>query len=145
MYLYPYMYDTDLQQALYLIRQAVAGETKDRMFYDYLISQAPNQKEKNIIASIRDDEIKHFGMFRHIYCEITGYFPKPLGEEKFEKPDSYLEGIEEALFGELGAIEMYRKIYFGLKTQRHRNMLFEIITDELKHAAKYNFLYTKNS
>jgi len=140
----PYMYDPALQKALKLIRQAVAGETKDRMFYDYLISVAPNQKEKDIIASIRDDEIKHYKMFREIYKEITGQYPQPLGEEKFEKPASYLAGIEEALFGELNAVEMYRQIYFGLYNRQHRDMLFEIITDELKHAAKYNFLYTRN-
>lgn len=143
-YSYPYMYDPGLQKALQLIRRAVAGETKDKLFYEYLISLAPNQEEKDIIAGIRDDEMKHFKMFRAIYRDITGQNPMPLGEETYEEPASYLEGVQQALFGELGAVEMYRKIYFGLITRKHRDMLFEIITDELRHAGMYNYIYTRN-
>ncbi len=143
-YSYPQTYDPDLQKALYLIRKAVAGETADRKFYEYLISVAPTQREKEIIAGIRDDEMKHFDMFRKIYLDITGYYPQPIGEEEFEQPANYLEGIEKALFGELRAIEMYRQIYFGLRTRQHRDMLFEIITDEIRHSAMYNYLYTRN-
>ncbi|AZR73429.1 hypothetical protein BBF96_08565 [Anoxybacter fermentans] len=141
---YPYMYDKSLKKTLELIRRAVADETRDRKFYEYLINQAPNEKEKNIIASIRDDEMKHFRMFREIYHDITGHYPVPLDKEEFEKPASYLDGIEKALFDELETVEMYRQIYFGLRTRKHRDMLFEIITDELKHASKFNYLYTRN-
>lgn len=140
----PNYYPPQLQRALELIRKALAGETKDRLFYEFLLEQAPNPTERNIIASIRDDEIKHFAMFRQIYREITGQNPTPLGEEEFEEPENYLAGIAEALFGELSAVEMYRQIYFALRKRSHRDMLFEIITDELKHATKWNFLYTLN-
>lgn len=139
-----YMMDPALERALMLIRRAVAGERKDRLFYQYLISVAPGQREREIIASIRDDEIKHFDMFREIYRDITGNNPTPLGTEEFERPESYRAGIEEALFGELSAVEMYRQIYFGLRCRKHRDMLFEIITDEIKHASKYNYLYTRS-
>ncbi|GAB6098565.1 hypothetical protein JCM16358_04440 [Halanaerocella petrolearia] len=83
-------------------------------------------------------------MFREVYRDITGRNPVPLGEEDYEEPESYLAGIEEALFGELAAVEIYRQLYYGLKTRKHRDMLFEIITDELKHSGKYNFIYTRN-
>lgn len=146
-YYYPYpgsMYDPALQKALELIRRAVAGETHDRLFYEYLLSQAPNAREREIITSIRDDEMKHYRMFREIYRGITGTYPTPLGSEQFEKPANYLAGIEEALFGELGAVEMYREIYFGMPNLMYRDMLFEIITDEQKHATKYNYIFTRN-
>ena len=67
------------------------------------------------------------------------------GEETFEKPKSYLEGIKKALFGELGAVERYRAIRRGLPMGPYRDILFDIITDELKHASKYNYLFTLNS
>ncbi len=144
-YPYPHMYDLGLIKSLELIREAVADEAKDRKFYEYLINEAPNSKEKKIITSIRDDEIKHFRLFKKIYYEITGCYPKPLPEkEEYKKTKNYLDGIEQALFGELGAVEKYRQIYFGLKTLKHRDILFEIITDELKHASKFNYLFTKN-
>lgn len=48
-----------LNQAIDLIRQSVAGEREDEIFYDNLIEQAPTEKEKEIIRSIMNDERKH--------------------------------------------------------------------------------------
>lgn len=133
------------QECLNLLRRSVAGETADRKFYEYLIRVAPTTKDKEIIASIRDDEIKHYSMFRQIYRDFTGQNPIPLGSEEFEQPENYCDGIQRALFGELSAVELYRRIYFCLPTRVYRDMLFEIITDEIKHAGKYNYLYAKNN
>ncbi|MMZ68336.1 hypothetical protein D1872_310140 [compost metagenome] len=60
----------------------------------------------------------------------------------FEKPASYIDGVRKALFGELAAVERYRDIRAGLPDRYYRDMLFEIITDEIKHATKYNYLLT---
>lgn len=147
MYGNPYMmYDMNLlEKSLEGIKAAVQGEREDELFYDYLISVAPTEEEKKIIASIRDDERGHNKMFRQIYKSITGV-DLPTGEdEEFVKPISYLDGIKKALFGELAAVEKYREIRRGLPSTMFRDMLFNIITDEIKHSAKYNYLYTLNS
>jgi len=143
----PYtMYDMNLlEKALEGIELAVKGEKEDELFYDYLISIAPTDEEKKIIASIRDDERGHNKMFRQIYKSITGVNLPPGDGEEFVKPTSYLDGIKKALFGELGAIERYREIRRGLPSTISRDMLFNIITDEIKHSAKYNYLFTLNS
>lgn len=133
-----------LQQSLKLMKEAVQGEREDQLFYEYLIEQAPTQEEKEIIASIRDDEVKHNRMFRQLYKLLTGQEVSSTNGEEFVRPDSYIDGIKKALFGELKAVEKYRTIRQGLPGQLYRDMLFEIITDELKHASKYNFLYTLN-
>ncbi len=134
-----------VHRSLGLIIEALGDETHDRMFYQYLLQMAPDKKQSEIIESIRNDEIKHFKMFRMIYEEITCEHPcnQQQGEE-FERPESYCDAIEKAIFGELDAVELYRKIMFGLCLQRHRDMLFEIITDEMKHSVKWNFLYNIN-
>lgn len=143
----PYMmYDMNLlEKSLEGIKSAVQSEREDELFYDYLISVAPTAEEKEIIASIRDDERGHNKMFRQIYKGITGVDIPAGEEEEFVKPISYLDGIKRALFGELGAVERYREIRRGLPTRMYRDMLFNIITDEIKHSAKYNYLYTLNS
>lgn len=41
----PYSYPQNIPNALQLIRNAVAGEREDEMFYDYLISVAPSEKK----------------------------------------------------------------------------------------------------
>lgn len=133
-----------IQSALQLVRTSVQGEREDEMFYQYLISIAPNEEEKEIISSIRDDERKHNQMFRKIYRDFTGEEVQSSNSESFEKPKSYLHGIRKALFGELKAVEKYRIIHRCLPQQVYRDMLFEIITDELKHAAKYNYLFSLN-
>jgi rubrerythrin len=135
-----------VQCSLNLILEALGDETHDRMFYECLLQMAPDKKQGKIIESIRNDEIKHFKMFRMIYEEITCESPCKLpgpGQE-FNEPEIYCDAIEKALFGELKAVEIYRKIMFGLCSQRHRDMLFEIITDEMKHSVKWNFLYNIN-
>ena len=136
-----------LEKSLEGIKAAASGEREDELFYDYLISLAPTEEEKDIIASIRDDERGHNKMFRQIYRSITGVTlpPASASDEEFIKPASYLEGIKKALFGELSAVERYREIRRGLPTTMFRDMLFNIITDEIKHSVKYNYLFTLNS
>jgi len=138
------MMSENLQTAIRLIKDAIVGEREDELFYDYLISEAPSEEDKKIIQSIRDDERKHNKMFKELYYELTGKMPPQAAEPEFVKPESYVAGLQQALFGELGAVERYRRILFGLTKRKDINMITEIITDELKHASKYNFLYAKN-
>lgn len=145
--LYPYGQMRDqipsyksLQEALELIKQAVSGEREDELFYSYLIGIAPSAEDKAIIASIREDERKHNRMFRKIYKDLTGQTIMADGGESFEKPRSYIDGVRRALFGELAAMERYRDIRAGLPNRYYRDMVFEILTDELKHADKYNYI-----
>lgn len=56
----------------------------------------------------------------------------------------YLRNLQKALFGELSAVEKYRDIMAVMPDRRKYAMLMEILTDEIKHAIKYNFLITKN-
>jgi rubrerythrin len=133
-----------LQQSLALMREAIAGEKEDQLFYEYLISVAPTNDEKLIIASIRDDEIRHNQLFRQLYKDITHQEVPTVEGEEFEKPKSYIDGIRKALFGELAAVEKYRVIRKGLPNTYYRDTLFDIITDEIKHSAKYNYLFTIN-
>ncbi len=37
-------------------------------------------------------------------------------------------------------MEKYREIRKGLPNRYHRDMVFEILTDEIKHAIKYNYI-----
>lgn len=128
-----------------VIEASIAEERNDELFYDYLISVAPTEQEKRVIESIRNDERKHRRMLRQLYAQLTGRQPVPgLGEqEEFKQPASYLEGIEQALMGELKAFEKYRGVYLALP-DIYKPPLFEIMTDEMKHANYYNWLYAKN-
>ena len=140
--------DADIQvplsEALNLIKNAVEGETEDRLFYEYLINNASSRKDKEIIKGIRDDEIKHAKLFRQLYYEHTGKIIGPDKNVSFEKPASYCDGLIKALMGEQNAVRKYRKILFAMKERSHINTLTEIITDEIRHGSLYNLLIHNN-
>ncbi|WP_195263112.1 ferritin-like domain-containing protein [Clostridium sp. 1001275B_160808_H3] len=134
-----------LSLALDEIRKAVQGEREDELFYDFLISLAPTKEEKEIIESIRNDERKHNQLFRKIYKDFTGNEINTMNEENLKKPSSFIDGIRTALFGELKAVDKYKAIRRALPIGAYKDMLFDIIMDELKHASKYNYLFSLNN
>ncbi|MDO8686489.1 MAG: hypothetical protein Q7J78_07460 [Clostridiales bacterium] len=139
-----YIYPCNLPEALMHIKDAVMGEKEDEMFYNQLLLIAPCEEDKKVIESIRDDEKKHGRMFREIYCELTGQMLPPAPEGEQEKLQNYCKAMEKAFLGELKALEKYRKILFAMNNPKHKNMVTEIASDELKHACKYNYLMSKN-
>ena len=130
-----------LNQAIGLIRQSVGSEKEDEMFYDILIKQAPTEKEKDIIRSIRNDERKHNQILRRLYYDFTGQM-LPVATMTSESTSStdYKSNLEKALFGELDAVVKYRKIMGTMPNGNSYTLLMSIMTDELRHANKYNFL-----
>jgi rubrerythrin len=139
-----YTYPQNMPDALMLIQQAVAGETEDRMFYRYLIENAPTEEDKTIIGGIRDDEISHFDLFRTVYHQLAGQMLPPPQEVPLEKPSSYCEGLARAINGEQNAVRKYRRILYALQDRVQINILTGIITDEIRHGILYNYLYSRN-
>ena len=130
-----------LNQAIELIRNSVGDEREDEMFYDTLIKQAPTEKEKEIIRSIKNDERKHNQILRRLYYEFTGgLLPRDNSKNVANNTMKYKENLEKALFGELGAVEKYRRIMGAMPNKNSYTLLMSIMTDELRHANKYNFL-----
>lgn len=140
----PYMYPQNVPDALRAIEDAVAGELKDRMFYQYLIENAPDDETVEIIKGIQNDEINHFTLFRNVYYSLTGEMLPPPKDVEFEEPTSYCEGIGSALKGEQNAVRKYREILYALQDRTLINILVGIITDEIRHGILYNYLFTKN-
>lgn len=139
-----FTYPQNLQNALNLIQQALGGETEDRMFYAWLIDNAHPEDDKAIISSIRDDEIKHFGLFTQLYYDLTSMPPSQVSNEAFTPPENYCDGLAHALLGEQNAVRKYRQILYAMQSRVHINIMTEIVTDEIRHGILYNYLYTSN-
>ena len=130
-----------LNQAIELIRQSVRNEREDELFYDRLLEQAPTDKEREIITSIRNDERKHNKILRDLYYNFTGQvIQSDMSTPSINATSSYKENLEKALFGELDAVVKYRKILGTMPSGNSYTLLMSIMTDELRHASKYNFL-----
>lgn len=134
-----------LNQAIGLIRNSIRDEREDELFYNRLLEQAPTEKQKEIIISIRDDERKHNNILRELYYNFTGQvIPKDLSTPSIDTNIGYQENLEKALFGELQAVTKYRKILGVMPSGRSYTLMMSIMTDELRHASKYNFLIQDN-
>ncbi|EPY2302799.1 ferritin-like domain-containing protein [Clostridium sporogenes] len=137
----PMMNNIQFQEALEEIKRAVQHERKDELFNEYLINIAPTREEEKIIESIRDDEYRHSKLLRRIYMDFTGMEVPIDEEETIANPENYLDGIKKALFRKLRTIEKYRAWNRG----PYKDMVSNIITDEIKHSSKYNYLFALNS
>ena len=129
-----------LEESITVVKKAIQDEREDELFYDYLISVAPTEEEKNIIINIRDDERKHNKSLREIYAFYTGETIYSPSNESFVKPESYIDGIRKAKLVKLGAVERYRDIRSGIPHRYYRDMVFGILTDKFKHAHKYDYI-----
>jgi rubrerythrin len=131
------------------MQQSVEGEKSDALFYEWLINNIPtdiltkkqSKSIKDTIESIREDEISHNNMFKQMYKQLTGVDASPV-EEEFIPPEDFTEGILKALNGELSAVKKYRQIMNGMPNLYFRDNVFNILTDELRHANLYNYIYT---
>ncbi|SHJ95636.1 Rubrerythrin [Clostridium cavendishii DSM 21758] len=133
-----------LNDILPLIKQSIQSENEYKLFYNYLISIAPTDEEKNIISSIRDDEGKHSKIFKQIYTFYTNKVLEIPDNIEFEKPKSYITGIVQAKFFELNELTKDRDIMTGLPDKYFRDMVFEVVTDDIIHANKYDYLLYLN-
>ena len=130
-------------QAIELIRKSIGDERNDELFYDRLIEQAQTEKEKSIIQDIRDNEKKHNMILREIYYDFTGQMLQNnmnMMQDNMQNNLSYTENLEKALFGELEAVNKYRKILSVMPQGKWYTLIMSIMTDELRHSAKYNYL-----
>lgn len=132
----------NLNKGINITKDSVGDETEDAMFYENLIQVAPNEEAKEIITSIRDDEKIHNTILRNIFTLLTGVILPQNSQMTGGKKLSYLEGIKSALMGELKAVERYRELLTYMPTKEMQDIVFYILTDEIKHANKYNYLIT---
>lgn len=132
-----------LNEAIELIKKSVEDEKEDELFYNILIEQAKAEKEKSIIRNIQEDEKKHNHILKRLYYEFTGQMLpeatlKNNGAQNMNM--DYKSNLEKALFGELDAVSKYRKIMGAMPNGNSYTLLMSIMTDELRHANKYNYL-----
>lgn len=139
-----FVYPQNLQNALSLIQEALSGESEDRMFYSWLIENAPSYEDQQIINGIRDNEIGHYELFHELYYDLTSTIPPLNPDEQFIPPENYCAALSRALLGEQNAVQKYRKILYAMQSRIHINVMIEIITDEIRHGILYNYLYAKN-
>lgn len=123
-----------------LLKEAMLDEKKDHRKYRKMMEMTDNKEIMEQIHFAYEDEAKHYDMFQEIYEEITGSDIQIQLPEQ-EHLNRFIDAIKSSINGELEAVELYREIRAMLKGKKHRDMLYEIITDEQEHATRFVYLY----
>jgi len=132
----------NLNTAVTMIKNSVTDELEDAAMYEALINIAPTEEAKEIITSIREDEKIHNRLLREIFTKLAGVILPSTGEDTNYPKITYIEGIKKAFMGELKAVEKYREILMYMPNKELYDKILYIMTDETKHAIKYNYLIT---
>ena len=130
------------KSVLDLIIEAMKAERHDTVKYKKMMEMTNDPAVIKQIKFAYDDEIKHYGMFRQIYYQLTGRainIPLPAEVEKY---DNIMDAVKSSIEGEHEAVDLYRDIHAMLPNQRLRDMVFEIITDEIEHANRFVYSYS---
>ena len=136
-----------LSKSIEQVKEYIMDEINDADFYTSLISLAPNEEQKKIIEDIRNDERIHTQIFRKIFTELTGVVLPISNQMSNTTPTNsftYQEGLQKALFGELDAVKKYRETMAYMPSKDLTDMFFYVLSDEIRHASKYNYLISIN-
>jgi rubrerythrin len=135
-----YQQSTYINKLQGLIREAMKDERHDRVKYNNMMGMTDNKEIIDQIKYAYDDEGKHYRMFQNIYEDLTGKeidIPVP----EVEGYHQLVDAVKTSINGELGAVELYREIRSMLQSKRHRDMMYEIITDEQEHGSRFIYIY----
>ncbi|WP_459499597.1 ferritin-like domain-containing protein [Bacillus sp. C1] len=144
MYSYSNHYDFLYRQNEKLIvdiEKAINGEYSAINCYAKLANLAPTAQERKQILEIRQDEIKHFQQFVHIYTNLTGKQPQPKIIE--ECPNFYEEGLEFALQDEQKTVDFYLEIADDTTNQYIKEAFRRAAADEQNHAVWFLYYFLK--
>ncbi|ADG83439.1 hypothetical protein Tfer_1284 [Thermincola ferriacetica] len=146
--MFPYHYPTDHRSLfdnfgkfLRDVEKAANDEAQAALFYTQLMDMAEKEFDKEQIKHARDDERKHLCQLRRLYYSLTGRYPAV--EEPVPTETTYKAGLRKAFQDELEAAEFYRAMLLATRDMHIRDLLFEIMIDEMEHADRFSFIYPK--
>ncbi len=133
------VHPTQTESFLDQLQKAIQGEHEAIQFYQALEQMAP-PSHKRYIRSIREDERSdHFVNFTNLYRSLTGRNPRLVPGAL---PRDYVSGLKKALDDEQDAARFYTQMYLSAQDPHVRQIFFDAMTDEMRHATRISFLYS---
>lgn len=114
-------------------------------FYEDLVKLSPTKYEYSQIKEILEDEKKHLHKFNELSTEFTD---QEINNESEIEPvifRTYRDGLLKAYENELLAYTDYQNAYSLVNDKDLQNCFFRVVTDELKHANRFMFLYFRDN
>jgi rubrerythrin len=117
---------------LKLLDDALSDELSDYMLYTAMSKKCV--ENGGIFTDIASDELKHRKMLTELYTDLSGKAPELKEDVGTDISDTCEELVKEQISKELEGAATYRTLYFAMPTQADKNIIFEIMTDEMFHA-----------
>lgn len=113
------------------ISKAIVGEVQAYYFYDALAEMADNDKDRETIKSIQEDEAKHYQWFSTLLKDMGRELPRvPAGQQ----PRDFEQGVKSAIQDELAANEFYLDISYRATDPDIKMTFLYASQDEQRHA-----------
>lgn len=114
------------------IQTAVILEVQAFNYYQRLMTLTANEQQRQIIASIQRDEMRHYHWFTMMLRMMGAQLPLvPPGE----LPVNFVAGVREAIRLELEAVAFYQTIANRATAHFIRMHTLRAVYDEQRHAA----------
>ena len=118
---------------------AVVGERQAAAHYDRLLALSPCTESAQMLTAMRDEEWSHAEKLIVLYRELFHRQPV-LPAVPIPLFCDAAEAIAGAVPAEWDSYTQYRNWYLASCTPKLRDLFFELMTDENKHAGKLNVL-----
>ena len=126
-----------------LLIEAMTDEATDMQYYEKLSWMVSDAEDREVVRHVQADEKKHLKALTDIYQMLTGEVPTVTARE-FEIGNDLHAEFDKRVLAELNGMEFYRNLYLSHKSTELRDIFFEILTDELEHAVKMQYLRGRN-
>ena len=120
------------------IVKAINGEYSAIACYDALSKLAPTEEDRKRILEIRNDEIRHYQVFTHIYTMLTRRQPNPKMIEQCA--NAYNEGVNAAFKDEQETVDFYYGISARAQDHYIKEQFWRAAADEQNHAVWFLYL-----
>ncbi|OAB47610.1 ferritin-like domain-containing protein [Paenibacillus antarcticus] len=122
------------------LMKTLNGEYHAITCYEKLAALAPTEEVKRKISEIRQDEIRHFQHFSHLYTRLTGCLPAPKLTEACAT--EYRAGVLASFTDEQNTVEYYLKVSDQVRDNYVKDLFRRTAADEQNHAVWFlSFLH----
>ncbi|MEH7176869.1 cupin domain-containing protein [Neobacillus vireti] len=154
-YQYPYYINTPIDNSNFMRNQGnpqklyktilarIEKEVSAIEFYSTLAKMAPDQKQKNEILQVLEDEKAHFQQLSNLYYMATGMHPVYQTEKI--PIHNFQEGVRKAYEAKLADYEEYKKGFLLSQNPPVQDVFLRASTDELEHAKRLSDIQSFNS
>lgn len=132
---------TQMQDIVSDIVELYHTELRNKRLYQPLQGLAPHMEQEEIILDIIEHTDNNILYLSQMYMGLTGDTIDALSMPEEDQPAlSYPELLKNVLFSKTDTLDQYESIYRLIPIQPYKDLLFEIIINQLKDATAANYL-----